>query len=779
MKSYLDLIPISAKVHQKQTRMTRLCIIISVLLITTIFSMADMFIQSQKEQAIQNDGAWHVMFENLDNEQISLISSRPDVKTASRYAATNYRLDKDFSINGTKTVICGFDETFFELFPGIHLIDGTFPEYNNEALVSESVHNRIGLSVGDTVKLQTPSGILEIKITGFLEDTSNMLKGGAFGIFFNTEGYISHFETATLEEDIAYCVEFVPQCRIQKSISEICSELNIPSDKVAENAELMGLLLQSSDSYIISLYMIAAILAVLVAFSGMLMILGSLNSNVSQRTEFFGMMRCLGATKKQVKHFVQKEALSWSKTAIPIGLIISIVIVWILCSMLKWLSPTYFDAIPTFSVSFVGIISGILIGLITVLFASMSPAKKAEKVSPLSAVSGNGNTVFAVKKAANTKLFHVETSLGIHHAIGSKKNLILLTLSFAFSIILFLSFSIGIDFTGHALTALRPYTPDVSVVSKDNKCDIPNSLFLELKENKNINRIFGRSFSYDIPAKINGEEKNITLISYEDYQFGWAEGDLQAGNMEEVKNGFGVLLVTKPDFSAEIGDEIILETSIGEKNVTVSGLLNYSPFQSGENEGFLICSENLFHNLTGETGYTILDIQLKDTSDSVVDEIRSIAGNNYTFSDQRAGNNENRSIYFSFALFVYGFLAMIAMIAAFNIINSIDMSVTARMRQYGAMRAIGCSISQLKHMIKAETFTYLFFGLVSGTVIGIPLHYFLYQEVIVSRWNDPWVFPVHEFCIIVVVMAVSAVIAMIGPVKRIQKMSILDTISSQ
>lgn len=116
MKSYLDLIPISAKVHQKQTRMTRLCIIISVLLITTIFSMADMFIQSQKEQAIQNDGAWHVMFENLDNEQISLISSRPDVKTASRYAATNYRLDKDFSINGTKTVICGFDETFLNYF---------------------------------------------------------------------------------------------------------------------------------------------------------------------------------------------------------------------------------------------------------------------------------------------------------------------------------------------------------------------------------------------------------------------------------------------------------------------------------------------------------------------------------------------------------------------------------------------------------------------------------------------------------------------------------------
>ena len=41
MKSYLSLIPISAKVRKRQNRMTMLCIIISVLLVTMIFSMAD------------------------------------------------------------------------------------------------------------------------------------------------------------------------------------------------------------------------------------------------------------------------------------------------------------------------------------------------------------------------------------------------------------------------------------------------------------------------------------------------------------------------------------------------------------------------------------------------------------------------------------------------------------------------------------------------------------------------------------------------------------------
>ena len=39
MRSYLSLVPISAKVHKRQSRMTRICIILAVFLVTSIFSM--------------------------------------------------------------------------------------------------------------------------------------------------------------------------------------------------------------------------------------------------------------------------------------------------------------------------------------------------------------------------------------------------------------------------------------------------------------------------------------------------------------------------------------------------------------------------------------------------------------------------------------------------------------------------------------------------------------------------------------------------------------------
>ena len=60
MKSYLSLIPISAKVHRRQSRMTILCIIMAVFLVTAIFSVADMMIQTESSFMISKHGNWHI-----------------------------------------------------------------------------------------------------------------------------------------------------------------------------------------------------------------------------------------------------------------------------------------------------------------------------------------------------------------------------------------------------------------------------------------------------------------------------------------------------------------------------------------------------------------------------------------------------------------------------------------------------------------------------------------------------------------------------------------------
>ncbi len=149
------------------------------------------------------------------------------------------------------------------------------------------------------------------------------------------------------------------------------------------------------------------------------------------------------------------------------------------------------------------------------------------------------------------------------------------------------------------------------------------------------------------------------------------------------------------------------------------------------------------------------------------------------FSDKRIGNKEVRGANYSMSVFLYGFLAVIALIGFFNIISNIAMSVSARMREYGAMRAIGMSIRQLNRMVLGEAMTYTIFGVVLGCAIGLPLNRVLFRALVTSRWGDEWSVPGWEMLVILVIMLLAVGLAVVGPAKQIKKMTVVDTISRE
>ena len=260
---------------------------------------------------------------------------------------------------------------------------------------------------------------------------------------------------------------------------------------------------------------------------------------------------CLGATGKQVIRYVQREAFGWCKTAVPAGVLAGTFVVWGLCGMLRFLSPGLFEGLPVFGVSWPGMAAGAVTGLITVFLAAGAPARRASKVSPLTAVSGNAGTVQAVKRTADTRFFKVDTALGIHHALGSRRNFLLVTGSFAFSIILFLAFSTAIDFMHHALTPLRPSAPDLYICTEDSSNQISSESAKNIETYPGVKRVFGRSYAeLTLPA----DGRQLIVISYDKQQFEWAKDALLEGNFQDAEDGKGVLAVFRTGNSlAEIG----------------------------------------------------------------------------------------------------------------------------------------------------------------------------------------------------------------------------------
>ena len=783
MKSYLDLVPISAKVRRKQNRMSIICIVLAVFLVTAIFGMADMLIRGQILQAQQEKGNWHIGIRNISDEDANLIASRPEVAAVADYGVLNYRGEQGYTLSGKNVAICGSNESAVtEIFAALD--KGSFPANGDEALVTNNAKNMLHLEIGEQIVITMPDGSERTyTISGFMNNAAKLMGEDSYGVFLTTESFRAIYPDGTGSNPADYTmryVQFKSARNIQSNIAVIKQQFGLSDEQVSENTELLGLLGQSRNSFMLQVYAVAAILFILVLIAGVLMITSSMNSNVAQRTEFFGMVRCIGTTPKQVMRLVRKEALNWCRFAIPLGVVGGIVLVWVLCFILRQLSPEFFGGMPAFSISYPSVIAGIVVGLLTVLLAARSPAKKASKVSPLAAVSGNANDLQPVKKAANTKFFKIETSLGIHHAKASKKNFILMIGSFSVSIILFLAFSVTIDFMNHTLTPLQPWTADISVISPENTCSVKAEYIEELRQNSAVKNAYGRMFAYNVPVIVNGEEKAVDLISYEDMQFDWAKDYLLSGSLEKAQseNNTG-LMVFDSQNNIEAGNVITLNLNGSQADLEIVGVVSQCPFNNSPGVGKLICSEDTFRKLTGETDYTIIDIQLfKNATENDVRDIHSLVGSQYTFSDERMGNSNTRGAYYCFGLFIYGFLVLIALITLFNIINSIAMSVAAKMKQYGAFRAIGLSNRQLAKMIVAEASTYAITGIICGSVLGIVCNKILFSKLITYYWGDAWSVPLVELGIIIVVVAIAVILAVRNPIRKMKETSIVDTISA-
>ncbi len=775
MKSYLELVGAYAKVHKRKNRITVVCIVIAVFLVTAIFGMADMEIRTRTIDAIKQYGNYHVLFKNIDEETAGLIGSRPDVAVSGWTRHIGYG-----ELEGKKLEVLASDEAISREM-GLTVVKGRYPEKPEEALLDRQAMEQFGFSLGNTVAVTMPDGKKgKYTIVGVYNDFASLKKADAHGLFLSNTGL---GEIIGPPVQSRYYVQFKNGVNMRQAIDEIKANYRLSGQQVAENTYLMGLTGQSRDSYMLKLYMTAAILFVLVLVAGVLMIASSFNMSVFERVQFFGLLRCLGASGTQVKKFVLLEGLRFSLKGIPIGLLTGTVIVWAACAFLKYVNPAFFSAMPLFSISWPSLMAGTVVGFLTVMLASLSPCRKAAKVSPLCAVTGNINhiNVPQSKTAVKTRHTRVDIAMGIHHAWAGKKNILLMTGSFAISIILFLAFSVMVDFTHQAVRPLRPYTPDISIISSDNTCSLDTALLEQIRDNPQVKRVYGRMFAYDIPVTSARGDGRINLISYEKNQFDWARQELARGSLAEVAKGQGsVLVVYSEDLPRQPGDSITLKLPAGEKKVKIGGMLAASPFDGGPGTQTVICSEKLFRELTGVKGYTIIDMQLaKNADDDTISWLRSLTTAQMAFSDQRQSNEEARAAFYSFAIFVYGFLLIIASITVFNIINSINMSVAGRMNQYGVMRAVGMAGRQLYRVVMAESGTYTVYGCLAGCILGLPLHRLIFYSMITSRWGLPWQFPYAALAVIIGIALITTLLSVIGPVKKLNKMDIVNVVNAQ
>lgn len=773
MRSYLSLVPISAKVHRRQSRMTRICIILAVFLVTSIFSMVEMWTDAQTTAMRNNHGDWHIALQDVSEDVAEQIREDSNVAFSSWYDEINVNVDQGYYINGKNAVIYGIEEAYITQIRN-YPVEGAFPQNETEVALSADAKELFGVTVGDSITLNTPAGDFDYIVSGFYEDDTrfNDIIAGSC-VYMSRAAFNEVRSLNEVEPASQLYIRFQSEKGLKNTIADMKQRYNLTSENVDENTAVLSLLGASTNESVNELYPLAIACFVIILIAGILMISSCMNSNVAQRTKFFGMMRCIGASKQQIVRFVRLEALNWCKTAIPIGCVLGTVTCWILCAILRFFVKGEWVDMPLFAVSISGILCGAVVGVITVFIAAHSPAKQAAKVSPVAAISGNAETSKKVIHAANTRLFKVETSLGIHHATGAKKNLLLMTGSFALTIVLFLAFSGCLDVVHKLLPSVSDFTPDITIASQDDTNSIDKSLADEISGLSGVESTIGMMLNIGYPVEINGNADVIDLFSYGNIMLDSFKKSVISGDMSKVYGDSGyALAIYNQGNRLDVGDKI----KIGDKEIEIACVMSEG-VGSVSGAATVVCSEETYTRLTGEQNYAMLSVVLgKDVSEATVSKIQDMAGENF-FSDNREENSEINGSYWVFRIAAYGFLAIISLITVLNIMNSVSMGVSARMKQYGAMRAVGMESRQVTKMITAEAVTYAVCGTIIGILFGLLLHYLIYVKIIITHFGGSWNIPVTTIGIVLLLVAFSCIVAVHAPAKRIRNMAITATIN--
>lgn len=732
MRSYLSLVPISAKVHKRQSRMTRICIILAVFLVTSIFSMAEMWTDAETTAMRHNHGDWHIALQNVSKDEAEQIRKNSNVAVSSWYDEINTDAEQNYYIDGKNAVLYGIEESYITdimKYP----TEGVYPQNENEVALSADAKELFSVKIGDEITLDTPVGDVKYTISGFYEDDTefNDIIGGCC-VFMNRKTFDEIRRLNGVESESQFYIRFQNENGLKKTIADMMQQYNLTAENVKENTAVLGMLGASSNESVNELYPLAAACFVIILIAGVFMISSCMNSNVAQRTKFFGMMRCIGASKQQIIRLVRLEALNWCKTAIPIGCALGTVTCWILCAILRFFVKGEWVDMPLLAVSINGILCGALVGVITVFIAAHSPAKQAAMVSPAAAVSGNADMSKNVNHAAKTRFLKVETSLGIHHATGTKKNLFLMTGSFALMIVLFLAFSACLDFVHKLLPSVTSkFTPDITIASQDDTNSLDGNLPDKIAEIEGVESAFGMMTRTAFSVEVNGNETEIDLFSHDKTLLDTFKKSVISGDISRVyEDGNYAMAVYNQDYRLSVGDKI--KTGNQELEivcVTSEGVGSVSGAPT------VVCSEKTFMRLTGECRFAMISVVLKkDVSEAAVSKIRDLVGD-CLFVDNREENSDINGSYWVFRIASYGFLAIISLITVLNITNSISMGVSARIKQYGAMRAVGMGSGQVAKMITAEAVTYAICGTAAGIILGLLLHYLIYAKIVITHFG--------------------------------------------
>lgn len=344
------------KLNKKRTIVTIIGIILSVALITALSTLISSFRESLHEFYIKQRGNYHYAFYDISDDDLKII--KKNNKVESYYLTKGIGYAKIDSKNESKpyVYVLGVNNDDFNSL-SINLIKGRLPKNSNEVLIPKhlssngSVYYNIGdeisLDIGDRysdgylLNMNNPYNEEEIldtkihkkyKIVGIIErpiyaiepyvspgytiitNITNDCKHNNIYLRYSKEGIKYRYRVTAnilginekVFEDTNGGKKF--NYNSDESFDKIKLELDKAKYQYNENSNLIYLeTMPMEDQTISMLYTTFIVVALIIIVTSIFCIKNSFNISITEKIGLYGMLRSVGATKKQIKKNVLYE----------------------------------------------------------------------------------------------------------------------------------------------------------------------------------------------------------------------------------------------------------------------------------------------------------------------------------------------------------------------------------------------------------------------------------------------------------------------------------------
>lgn len=448
--------------NRTRTIVTVIGIILSMALFTAVIEGAYSGVQFLLRSEIEQSGAYHGYYYDATKEQADALTQRDDIKDYATWQLVGWsHVDTDLDFRPCATIV-SVSDNFPELVT-TKILEGRMPENENEMMIPADLHSltdktysigdQITLSVGkrmaggtqmgmhDAVNSDVPEEITDTQeqtytIVGVYRTLDYTVTAEAGYLLLTkgpADGEVSVF--FTLKNVSKFYTEFVKN-----------QPLDVPFETHGDLLLYHGL--SHNDNLMKLLYGFVTILVCLISFGSVSLIYNSFAISVSERTKQFGVLKSIGATKKQIRQSVLYEAFVLAGVGIPAGLIVGCAGIGITFRCLqdefaKLMNYGNTDVKIRLVLNPTALIAAAFVCLVTVLISAWVPAKRSAKINVIEAIRQVDDMKIKDKEVKTSKLteklFGFEGMMAAKNFKRNRKRYRSTVLSLFLSIVLFIS----------------------------------------------------------------------------------------------------------------------------------------------------------------------------------------------------------------------------------------------------------------------------------------------------------------------------------------------------